>query len=445
MTPRTPPAAALLRDARLADRRRLGRPPRPGHRPARAPSSRRPAAIEVYACGPPAMLEAVRAAVRRPGRPRPARARVRRWPAATAPASAAWSPTRDGYHAPLRRRPGVRRGERSRRARSPGRALTRRLLRPRARPPGHQRRRAPSTRSPRGACSATRCSTRLPVRGLRLQDGHARPAPGQPAAAAVGAAGRADQLDRPAEQGARPATSTHDLPELARAAGAADRQRDGLQRASEVARAGRGVRRARRRWRRSSSTSPARTSRPGSIMGADPGELARLLRARPPADAKPLIVKLTPNASDVAGRRRGGRGGGRRRGLADQHAPRRWRSHPPHGRSRGSAGGTGGVSGPAVRAVALAQVAAVAAARRASRSSAWAASQRGRARRDLLDAGATLVAVGTESFRDPAAGVPDRRRSFGEISRKSAGASQAGRRRSMRYTAIRKRLQSYES
>ena len=36
------------------------------------------------------------------------------------------------------------------------------------------------------------------------------------------------------------------------------------------------------------------------VMGADPGEVTRLLaRVRPLTD-KPLIVKLTPNASDVA-------------------------------------------------------------------------------------------------------------------------------------------------
>ena len=55
---------------------------------------------------------------------------------------------------------------------------------------------------------------RLPVRRLRLQDGHARAARGQPAAAAVGARRGDDQLDRAAEQGprglprARPAASS---------------------------------------------------------------------------------------------------------------------------------------------------------------------------------------------------------------------------------------------
>jgi len=38
----------------------------------------------------------------------------------------------------------------------------------------------------------------------------------------------------------------------------------------------------------------------GLIMGADPQEVARLLDAVRPLTEKPLIVKLTPNATDVA-------------------------------------------------------------------------------------------------------------------------------------------------
>ena len=37
----------------------------------------------------------------------------------------------------------------------------------------------------------------------------------------------------------------------------------------------------------------------GLVMGADPDEVARLMSAIRPLTAKPLIVKLTPNASDV--------------------------------------------------------------------------------------------------------------------------------------------------
>jgi dihydroorotate dehydrogenase (NAD+) catalytic subunit len=66
--------------------------------------------------------------------------------------------------------------------------------------------------------------------------------------------------------------------------------------------------------------------------------------------------------------------------------------------------GTGGVSGAAVRAIALQQVAAV-----SSRVSipvvGMGGIANGRNAYDFLLAGATCVAVGTESFRDPAAGV----------------------------------------
>jgi dihydroorotate dehydrogenase (NAD+) catalytic subunit len=64
---------------------------------------------------------------------------------------------------------------------------------------------------------------------------------------------------------------------------------------------------------------------------------------------------------------------------------------------------TGGMSGPAVRAVALAQVHAVAAGVEIP-IVAMGGVQRGHDALDLLQAGAAVVAVGTESFRDPAAG-----------------------------------------
>jgi dihydroorotate dehydrogenase (NAD+) catalytic subunit len=78
-----------------------------------------------------------------------------------------------------------------------------------------------------------------------------------------------------------------------------------------------------------------------------------------------------------------------------------------HPRRRGRpwlGAGTGGVSGPAVRAVALAQVAEVAA-RVDVPIVGMGGVQRGAHARDLRDAGARLVAVGTESFRDPLAGA----------------------------------------
>jgi dihydroorotate dehydrogenase (NAD+) catalytic subunit len=76
----------------------------------------------------------------------------------------------------------------------------------------------------------------------------------------------------------------------------------------------------------------------------------------------------------------------------------------PHTREPWLGGRTGGMSGPAVRAVALAQVAAVRAVTEIPIVG-MGGVQSGRHAHDLLDAGATVVAVGTESFRDPLAGA----------------------------------------
>jgi dihydroorotate dehydrogenase (NAD+) catalytic subunit len=139
----------------------------------------------------------------------------------------------------------------------------------------------------------------------------------------------------------------------------------------------------------------------GLIMGADPFELTALLDRVRPATEKPLIVKLTPNVSDVAAVARCAEAAGASavslintlRGLAlDPTSGRPWLG-----------GRTGGVSGPAVRAIALAQVQAVAEAV-AVPIVGMGGVQSGQNALDLLRAGADLVAVGTESFRDPAAG-----------------------------------------
>ncbi|HEY8765223.1 MAG TPA: dihydroorotate dehydrogenase [Solirubrobacteraceae bacterium] len=139
----------------------------------------------------------------------------------------------------------------------------------------------------------------------------------------------------------------------------------------------------------------------GLIMGADPQELSRLLERVRPLTEKPLIVKLTPNVSDVAAVARAARDAGASalslintlRGMAlDPDSGEPWLG-----------GTTGGASGPAVRAIALAQVHAV---REAVELPiiGMGGVQRGRHAADLIRAGADLVAVGTESFRDPAAG-----------------------------------------
>jgi dihydroorotate dehydrogenase (NAD+) catalytic subunit len=139
----------------------------------------------------------------------------------------------------------------------------------------------------------------------------------------------------------------------------------------------------------------------GLVMGADPAETARAVERVRSESHKPLIVKLTPNASDPAAVAAAAEGAGADavslvntlKGMAlDPVTSRPWLG-----------GGTGGVSGPAIRAIALEQVHAVA--KRVSipvigmggiESGAHAA--------DFMAAGAAFVAVGTESFRDPAAG-----------------------------------------
>jgi dihydroorotate dehydrogenase (NAD+) catalytic subunit len=137
-------------------------------------------------------------------------------------------------------------------------------------------------------------------------------------------------------------------------------------------------------------------------MGADPRELAALLGRVRPLTAKPLIVKLTPNTTDVCAVARAAQEAGASalslintlRGMAlDPISGQPWLG-----------GGSGGVSGPAVRAVALAQVHAVAHAVEIPVVG-MGGVQRGRDALDLMRAGAELIAVGTESFRDPAAAL----------------------------------------
>ncbi len=140
----------------------------------------------------------------------------------------------------------------------------------------------------------------------------------------------------------------------------------------------------------------------GMLMGADPRETAALVERVRPLTAKPLIVKLTPNAADVPAVARAAQEAGADavslintlRGMALEPAS----GEPALG------GITGGVSGPAVRAIALAQVHAVAAAVSIGVVG-MGGVQRGRDAADLMAAGADLVAVGTESFRDPMAGL----------------------------------------
>ena len=148
--------------------------------------------------------------------------------------------------------------------------------------------------------------------------------------------------------------------------------------------------------------------RTGLDIGAEPRELRALLVELRPLTRRPLIVKLTPNAADVAACAVAAADGGadavslintlRAMALAPG-TPAPWLG-----------GTTGGLSGPAIRSVALAQVARVAAAVSIPLIGMGGVAS-GRDAAELLSVGATLVAVGTECFRDPAAG----RRIAGEL------------------------------
>jgi dihydroorotate dehydrogenase (NAD+) catalytic subunit len=144
----------------------------------------------------------------------------------------------------------------------------------------------------------------------------------------------------------------------------------------------------------------------GLDIGADPGELAAVLAEVRPRTAKPLIVKLTPNTADVAAVAQAAQEAGAD-AVSLINTLRAYAPHPKigsHPRAAWLGNETGGLSGPAIRAVALAQVRAVAA-RVSIPIVGMGGVQSGLHAAHMLDAGATLVAVGTESFRDPAAGT----------------------------------------
>ncbi len=147
--------------------------------------------------------------------------------------------------------------------------------------------------------------------------------------------------------------------------------------------------------------------RTGLDIGADPRELDGVLRAVRPHATKPLIVKLTPNTADVALVARAAQDAG----AAAVSLLNTLRAYAPSPHRRGEpwlGGTTGGLSGPAIRAVALAQVRAVAVAVTIPVIG-MGGIQSGAHAGQFLAAGATAVAIGTESFRDPAAGNRIRR------------------------------------
>jgi dihydroorotate dehydrogenase (NAD+) catalytic subunit len=139
----------------------------------------------------------------------------------------------------------------------------------------------------------------------------------------------------------------------------------------------------------------------GLIVGEQPAETEALLETLRPLTGKPLIVKLTPNVADPGAVAVAAESGGAdaislintlKAGAID-----------PRTRRPALAAGHGGLSGPAVRPIALQQLRAVAAVVEIPAIGMGGISS-GADAAEFLAAGAALVAVGTESFRDPAAG-----------------------------------------
>jgi dihydroorotate dehydrogenase (NAD+) catalytic subunit len=152
----------------------------------------------------------------------------------------------------------------------------------------------------------------------------------------------------------------------------------------------------------------------GLIVGESPDEARSLLRRIRPLTEKPLLIKLTPNVADPVPIAVAAEEGG-----ADAVSlinTLRAVAFDPDKDDRWLGGGTGGLSGPAVRGVALAQIHAVGSALSVPVAAMGGVST-GRDAAEMIGAGAKLVAVGTESFRDPAAGSRIAEELAGELAR----------------------------
>jgi dihydroorotate dehydrogenase (NAD+) catalytic subunit len=148
----------------------------------------------------------------------------------------------------------------------------------------------------------------------------------------------------------------------------------------------------------------------GLIVGEQPAETEALLEVLRPLTQRPIIVKLTPNVADPAAVAVAAEQGGAD-AVSLINTLKASAIDPLTGKP-GIAAGHGGLSGPAVRPVAVAQVRAVSAAASIPIVGMGGVAT-GADALEFFAAGATLVAIGTENFRDPRAGG----RVAGEIAR----------------------------
>lgn len=140
----------------------------------------------------------------------------------------------------------------------------------------------------------------------------------------------------------------------------------------------------------------------GLIVGEQPTETEALMKALRPLTSLPLIVKLTPNVANPENVALAAEAGGAdavslintlKATAIDPDRNRPW---------LGAVGG--GLSGPAIRPIALAQVRIVSAAVTIPVIGMGGITD-GESALEFILAGARVVAVGTENFRDPAAGI----------------------------------------
>jgi dihydroorotate dehydrogenase (NAD+) catalytic subunit len=139
----------------------------------------------------------------------------------------------------------------------------------------------------------------------------------------------------------------------------------------------------------------------GLIVGEQPAETESLMRVLRPLSDLPLIVKLTPNVAGPEEVAKAAESGGAD-AVSLINTVKSAAVDPDRGRTWLGAGG-GGLSGPAIRPIALAQVRSVATAV-AIPVIGMGGIVDGESALEFIMAGARVIAVGTENFRDPAAG-----------------------------------------
>lgn len=158
----------------------------------------------------------------------------------------------------------------------------------------------------------------------------------------------------------------------------------------------------------------------GNIVGSDPIESEAMMTELRPHSTKPLIAKLAPSTSRPDLVAAAAESAGADAISLINTLP--GMAYAPGTNEPWLGAGSGGISGPAIRPVALGQVARVASAVRIPIIG-MGGVENGRDAKALVDAGATLVAVGTENFRDPAAG----NRVASELARLSSESLEASR------------------